>query len=118
MENLITVLLAIIGTLGSAAAWRFYEKNQENKFKLKKEEITVEHKDENLFISDLRTRIVRMEKLLEEASEEKDDMRKEIIRLTSETAALKAEVEYLKKENQLLKEIRSKTVVGKIKRIK
>lgn len=92
MENFYTVLITAISVLGGSAAWRYYEKRA-----LKKE------RDDDFIRIDCRERIAKLESLLEESSEEKDEMRDLILQLTEEVAELRIKVEYLSKENDKLK---------------
>ncbi len=84
MENIYSVLITAITTLGGASAWRYYEKRQ-----AKKDE------DERFIRNDCQSRISKLEALLEEASKEKDEMRAIIINLTAQVARLETEVKYL-----------------------
>ena len=87
-ESIWTVLITAITVLGSASAWRFYEKRA-----LKKE------KDEDFIRDDCRDRIGKLEVLLQESSREKDNMRETILKLTEQVAQLAIKVEFLQKEN-------------------
>ena len=92
-ESIYTVIIAIITVLGSAGAWRYYEKKAEMK------------KDEDDFIrDDCRNRIIKLEALLERSSEEKDELRETVLKLTKEVAALHVKVDFLEKENRRLLE--------------
>ncbi len=82
--NVYTVLMTAITTLGGAAAWRFYERRAQ-----KKEE------SESFMRNDCRTRIAKLEALLEESSRQKDEMRAVILTLTAEVSKLQTEVKYL-----------------------
>ena len=84
MENIYTVLITLVSTLGGASAFRFYEKRAQ-----KKEE------DERFIRHDCQTRIMKLEALLEESSREKDELRATILHLTSEVARLSTEVKFL-----------------------
>ena len=84
MENIYSVLITAITTLGGAAAFRYYE----NRAKRKEE-------DEKFIRQDCQTRISKLEALLEESSKEKDEMRGVILSLTSQVARLETEVKYL-----------------------
>jgi len=96
-NSLWTVLITALTVLGSASAWRFYEKRA-----LKKE------KDEDFIKIDCRERISKMEVLLQESSKEKDEMRATILKLTEQVAQLTVKVEFLQKENaELLREIKN-----------
>jgi chromosome condensin MukBEF complex kleisin-like MukF subunit len=82
--NVYAVLITAITTLGGASAWRYYEKRAQ-----KKEE------SDNFMRNDCRTRIAKLEALLEESSRQKDEMRAVILTLTAEVSKLQTEVKYL-----------------------
>ena len=84
MENIYSVLITAITTLGGATAWRYYEKRAARK-----------DEDERFIRNDCQSRISKLEALLEEASKEKDEMRAIIINLTAQVARLETEVKYL-----------------------
>ena len=84
MENIYSVLITAITTLGGAAAWRYYEKRAQRK-----------EEDEKFIRHDCQTRIAKLEALLVESSKEKDEMRQIILNLTSQVARLETEVKYL-----------------------
>lgn len=90
-ESFYTVLITAITVLGSAGAWRFYEKKADAK-----------RDDENFMKFDCRERIAKMEALLERSSEEKEEMRETILELTKEVAELGVKVKYLEGENSRL----------------
>jgi len=97
-DSVWTVLITVITVLGSASAWRFYEKRAMRK-----------EKDEEFIRHDCRDRIAKLEALLQESSREKDDMRKTILVLTEKVSALTVKVEFLQKENsELLEEMRKR----------
>lgn len=99
MENVYSVLIAVVSVLGSAAAFRFYEKRAMHK-----------ERDEEFIRHDCRDRISKLEALLVESSREKDDLRQMVLNLTKEVAALGVKVEFLTKENEdLHKRANSKT---------
>ena len=101
MDNLTTVIVTLVTVLFSAGAWRFYEK----KIKLKSEQMEGERSDQNMYRDDLRDRVKRLERLLRESSEEKDEMRSQILTLTREVAQLTTKVKFLEKENDRLKNV-------------
>jgi hypothetical protein len=88
MNSIWTVLITAITVLGSTSAWKFYERRIE----LKKDE-------ENFIKQDCRDRIIKLEALLKESSQEKEKMRETILLLTEKVAALTVKVEFLQKEN-------------------
>jgi septal ring factor EnvC (AmiA/AmiB activator) len=91
MDSVYTVLITAVTVLGSASAWRFYEKKMEAK-----------RNDENFMRDDCRDRIIKLEKLLAESSEEKDEMRKTILELTAQVSELKVKVEFLTADREKL----------------
>ena len=90
-ESLWTVLITAITVLGSASAWRFYEKRADKK-----------ERDDDFIRHDCRDRISKLEGLLVASSDEKDNMRKTILELTEKVAQLTVKVEFLQKENSEL----------------
>lgn len=99
MENqsVWTVLITVVTVLGSASAWRFYEKRAMRK-----------ERDEEFIRHDCKDRIAKLEVLLQESSREKDEMRATILKLTEQVSALAVKVEYLQKENsELLKRLKA-----------
>jgi len=90
-ESVWTVLITVITVLGSASAWRFYEKRAMRK-----------ERDDEFIRHDCKDRISKLEALLENSSKEKDEMRATILRLTEQVSALAVKVEYLQKENSEL----------------
>jgi phage shock protein A len=98
-ENIIHIAIALISAFGSVGAWRFYE----TKVKLKsRKEGNPQQANEN-FIKDLQARVAKLESLLIESSEEKDEMRNIITNLSSDLSALKVKISYLEEENTFLK---------------
>jgi predicted RNase H-like nuclease (RuvC/YqgF family) len=98
MENIYTVIISIVTVLGSAGAFRYYEKRQMHK-----------ERDEDFIRHDCKDRISKLEALLETSSKEKDELRTMVLNLTREVAALGVKVEYLTRENdELHKKTKSK----------
>ena len=91
IESFYTVIITAITVLGSAGAWRFYEKKADTK-----------RDDENFMKFECRERIAKLEVLLERSSEEKDEMRETILGLTKEVAELSVKVRYLEDEKTKL----------------
>ena len=54
---------------------------------------------------DLKHRVRNLEALLSQSSEEKDQMRQQVLALTAEVHALRVKVEFLEKENERLKNL-------------
>mgnify|MGYP003341772246 CR=1 FL=1 len=91
-DNIYTVLMTAITVLGSAAAFRFYEKKSMRK-----------ERDEEFIRHDCKDRIAKLEALLEDSASEKEEMRGLILKLTAEVAELRIKVEFLSNENTKLK---------------
>jgi uncharacterized coiled-coil protein SlyX len=88
-DNIYTVLMTAITVLGSAAAFRFYEKKSMRK-----------ERDEDFIRHDCKDRIAKLEALLAASSKEKDEMRTQILELVAEVAALRVEIKYLTDKNR------------------
>ncbi len=78
--------MTAVTVLGSAAAFRFYEKKSMRK-----------ERDEEFIRHDCKDRISKLEALLVESSREKDELRKMVLELTKEVAALRTKVEFFEK---------------------
>ena len=90
-DNIYTVLMTAITVLGSAAAFRFYEKKSMHR-----------ERDEDFIRHDCKDRIAKLEALLVTSAREKDELRAMVLNLTKEVAALTVKVEYLTAENAKL----------------
>jgi septal ring factor EnvC (AmiA/AmiB activator) len=90
-DNIYTVLMTAITVLGSAAAFRFYEKKAMHK-----------ERDEDFIRHDCKDRIAKLEALLITSAREKDELRTMVLNLTKEVAALTVRVEFLTAENAKL----------------
>jgi len=97
MENIYTVLITLVTTLGGASAWRYYERRAMHK-----------ERDEDFIRHDCKDRISKLEGLLESAAKEKDELRQMVLQLTKEVAALTVKVEYLTRENEELHKVANK----------
>ena len=102
MTPLYTVLGTAITILGSASAWRYYEKRAMHK-----------ERDDDFIRHDCKDRIAKLEALLESAGKEKDEMRKMILDLTAQVAELRVTVNFLKVENDTLIQKTTKTTTRK-----
>ena len=100
-DSITTIIVTLITVLTSAGAWKFYE----NKMKIKAETDMSDKKEQNLYRDDLRDRVKKLEKLLEQSSIEKDEMRNQILSLTQEVSELRTKVSFLEKENERLKNL-------------
>ena len=84
MDNVWSVLITAITVLSGTSAFRYYEKRA-----IRKE------RDDEFIRHDCKDRISKLEALLERSSQEKDEMRAQILELVSEVAALRTEIKYL-----------------------
>lgn len=91
VNSFYTVLITAITVLGSASAWRFYEKRAMRK-----------ERSEDYMKDECRERIAKLEVLLERSAIEKDEMRTKILELTREVAELRVKVEFLEDKNKEL----------------
>ena len=87
-DNIYTVVMTAITVLGSAAAFRFYEKKSMRK-----------ERDEEFIRHDCKDRISKLEALLVESSREKEELRKMVLDLTREVATLRTKVEFFENSN-------------------
>lgn len=100
--NINEILVPIVGVLSTAGIWQYLQFRQKHKLETKK--YNDEASPDVLYRNDLKDRVNKLERLLSEASEEKDEMRARIEQLIAEVAKLRVEVEYLKRENDRLKD--------------
>jgi hypothetical protein len=84
MDNVWSVLITAITVLSGTSAFRYYEKRA-----IRKE------RDDEFIRHDCKDRIAKLEVLLERSSQEKDEMRAQILDLVAEVAALRTEIKYL-----------------------
>jgi septal ring factor EnvC (AmiA/AmiB activator) len=83
-NNLYSVIITAITVLGGTTAFRFYEKRAMRK-----------ERDDEFIRHDCKDRIAKLEALLEKSSQEKDEMRQQILDLVAEVASLRTEIKYL-----------------------
>ncbi len=100
-DNLTTTIVTLVTVLTSAGAWKFYEKRMALKASENKDEKT----EQNIYRDDLRERVRKLESLLKTSSDEKDEMRAQILALTQEVSELRVKVAFLEKENDRLKNV-------------
>lgn len=103
MENFTQILITIITVAGSAGIWKFFEARLRVKSEEKKTEI--ENDDGIQYRDDLKNRVRNLEKLLQKAAEEKDELRESVLELTAEVNALRVKVDFLTRENERLKNL-------------
>jgi phage shock protein A len=89
MENIYTVIITAITTLGGAGAWRYYEKRAEEK-----------KGDDRWVKNECQSRITKLETLLEQSSKEKDELRSMVLKLSVQVAELTTKIAYLESQNK------------------
>ena len=82
--NMWSVLITAITVLGGTSAFRYYERRALHK-----------ERDDEFIRHDCKDRITKLEALLERSSQEKDEMRQQILDLVAEVASLRTEIKYL-----------------------
>lgn len=93
-QSIYAILITIITVLGSAGAWSYYTRKAE----LKRE-------DEDFIRDDFSNRIDKLEDLLEKSAIEKDDLRKQVLELTTQIAELSIKIKFVQEENRRLTDI-------------
>lgn len=99
-SNIYTIIITLITVLGGAGAWKYYERRLELIRQKEKEEEQQIH----LFRDDLRERVAVLESKLEESNKREVALLEEIRKLSETVAAMKVEVDYLRRENAILRE--------------
>jgi peptidoglycan hydrolase CwlO-like protein len=103
-DTIYTVVITALTVMTSSAAWRFYERWLSMKGKEQDEATRTHH----LFREDLQGRVDLLETKLTSAENDNSSLQAEIRKLSEVTAALKVEVEFLRKENVLLRSLYEK----------
>ena len=101
MEAWVQIVVTVVGVLGSASIWKYLESRLKAKTDLKKTEL--ENSDGVQYRDDLKNRVRNLEALLAQSSDDKDELRNQVLTLTAEVNALRVKVEFLEKENEILK---------------
>jgi len=97
-------IVPLASLLSTGAIWQYLQFRQKTKLEEKKYDL--ETSADTMYRDDLKERVKNLENLLTVASLEKDKMRDEIKELIAEVHSLRTEVDYLKKENERLKDRR------------
>lgn len=104
MDNITQIIVTVLTVAGSAGIWKFLEARLKAKSDDKK--INLQNNDGVQYRDDLKNRVRNLESLLAKSSDEKEDLRKQVLGLVEEVSALRIKVEFLEKENDRLKTIR------------
>jgi hypothetical protein len=101
MDNVTQIIITIATVAGSAGIWKFFEARLKVRSEEKKSKL--ENNDGVQYRDDLKNRVRNLESLLATSSDEKDELRNQVLALTQEVSALRVKVEFLEKENERLK---------------
>lgn len=104
MDNITQIIVTVLTVAGSAGIWKFLEARLKAKTDDKK--INLQNNDGVQYRDDLKNRVRNLESLLAKSSDEKEDLRKQVLGLVEEVSALRIKVEFLEKENDRLKTMR------------
>lgn len=104
MDNITQIIITVVTVAGSAGIWKFLEARLKAKSEDKK--TSYQNNDGIQYRDDLKNRVKNLETLLASSSDEKDELRQNILKLTEEVSALRIKVEFLEKENDRLKTMR------------
>tara|TARA_R110002012_G_scaffold97614_2_gene234415 strand:- start:1083 stop:1370 length:288 start_codon:yes stop_codon:yes gene_type:complete len=91
-ENLTSIIITIFTLLLSGGAWKFYEYLIKNKREKRKEL----RNEENIYRDQIIERVSKLE-------QDKERCVESLMAISTQLAALKVEVEYIRKENERLK---------------
>lgn len=101
MDNITQIIITLATVAGSAGIWKFLEARLKSKNESKK--LDLQNNDGVQYRDDLKNRVRNLEALLATSSDEKEDLRLQVLKLTEEVSALRIKVEFLEKENDRLK---------------
>lgn len=101
MENLTQIIITVVSVAGTAGIWQFLQARLKVKSEERKSQL--ENNDGVQYRDDLKNRVRNLEALLANSSDEKDELRNQVLALTQEVSALRVKVEFLEKENDRLK---------------
>lgn len=97
--DLNTIGITLMTVLGSAGAWKFWQRRLEAQITKEQQEL----KDKTLFRDDLRERVAVLESKLEEERQNAMLVSQKIIELKELVTEYKVRLEFLEKENQRLR---------------
>jgi cell division protein FtsB len=101
MGDYAQIIITALTVLGSAGIWQFLQARLKVKSEERKSQI--ENSDGVQYRDDLKHRVRNLEAMLANSSDEKDELRNQVLALTEEVSALRIKVEFLEKENERLK---------------
>lgn len=101
MENITQIIITVVSVAGTAGIWQFLQARLKVKSEERKSQL--QNNDGVQYRDDLKNRVRNLEALLASSSDEKDELRNQVLALTQEVSALRVKVEFLEKENDRLK---------------
>ncbi len=101
MENITQIIITVVSVAGTAGIWQFLQARLKVKSEERKSQL--ENNDGVQYRDDLKNRVRNLEALLASSSDEKDELRDQVLALTQEVSALRVKVEFLERENDRLK---------------
>lgn len=101
MGDYAQIIITGLTVLGSAGIWQFLQARLKIRSEEKKTEL--QNSDGVQYRDDLKNRVRNLEAMLASSSDEKDELRNQVLALTEEVSALRIKVEFLEKENERLK---------------
>lgn len=101
MDPYVQIIITVIGVLGSASIWKYFEARLKTNVYNKK--LEYQNNDGVQYRDDLKDRVRNLETLLAKSADEKDDLRKCVLELTGEVNTLRVKVEFLEDENKRLR---------------
>ena len=101
MDNLTQIIITIATVAGSAGVWKFFEARLKVKAEERKD--SMQNNDGVQYRDDLKDRVRNLEALLAKSADKEDELNAKILELTGEVSSLKVKVEFLEKENEILK---------------
>ena len=102
MEDITQIIITVVSVAGTAGIWQFLQARLKVKSEERKTEL--QNNDGVQYRDDLKNRVRNLEALLASSSDEKDELRNQVLALTQEVSALRVKVEFLEKENDRLKD--------------
>ena len=101
MEDITQIITTVVSVAGTAGIWQFLQARLKVKSEERKTEL--QNNDGVQYRDDLKNRVRNLEALLASSSDEKDELRDQVLALTQEVSALRVKVEFLERENDRLK---------------
>ena len=101
MEDITQIIITVVSVAGTAGIWQFLQARLKVKSDERKSQL--ENNDGVQYRDDLKNRVRNLEALLASSSDEKDELRNQVLALTQEVSALRVKVEFLERENDRLK---------------